>query len=87
MLLSFNDWVLVNTNYRCIVNHNELSDSVVIDVDTDKYIARFTVWDDKSCMSEIIKVDTGDYLINKRNEFNDLKELLYLFHTFNDLLN
>ncbi|WP_445582684.1 immunity protein TriTu family protein [Scandinavium lactucae] len=87
MLLNFNDWILKNTNYKCVVNNNELSDSIVIDVDTDKYIARFTVWDDKSCMSEIIEVNTGEYLINKRSEFNDLNELLCLFHIFNELLN
>lgn len=87
MLLDFQGWLYKSTDYKCVINNNELSDSLVIDVDSDQCIARFTVWDDQSCMSEIINVETNEYIINKRFEFNNLSELLAVFEGFRKLLN
>ncbi|HGB3501779.1 TPA: hypothetical protein ACIVCX_004567, partial [Salmonella enterica subsp. enterica serovar Wangata] len=60
MLRKFEHWLINNTSYSFSHNANTLSESMVIDIENEKYIARFTVWDDLSCMSEVMDVDTGD---------------------------
>lgn len=82
MLREFEFWINNNTLYGFSHNVNALSESTVIDVENEQYIARFTVWDDFSCMSEVMDVDTGIYKLNKRNEFLTLDELLNIFNIF-----
>ncbi|ECH9259086.1 hypothetical protein AVA06_001009 [Salmonella enterica subsp. enterica] len=82
MLNKFEQWVNKYTVHTVIYNNNELSNSIVIDFENDRYISRFTVWDDLSCMSEVMDVDTGLYKLNKRNEFSTFDELLDIFNIF-----
>ena len=82
MLNKFEQWVNKYTVYTVDYNKNELSNSIVIDFENDHYISRFTVWDDLSCMSEVLDVDTGLYKLNKRNEFSTFDELLDIFNVF-----
>ncbi|MWN90003.1 hypothetical protein GQ597_04685 [Gilliamella sp. Pra-s65] len=87
MLNKFKFWISKNTNYSYIYNKNDSSESIVIDFENDIYIGRFTVWDDLSCMSEIIDLNTNQYKINKREEFTSFNELLSIFRIFLDYLN
>ncbi|WP_423825856.1 immunity protein TriTu family protein, partial [Salmonella enterica] len=54
MLNKFKLWVSKHTDYTVIHNENDLSYSIIIDFEDDRYISRFTVWDDLSCMSEVM---------------------------------
>ncbi len=65
MLKKISDWILSNSHYEVKCNANDFTDSLVVDIDDDTKIARFTVWDDASCMLEIIDVETGNYIINE----------------------
>ncbi len=84
MLREFEIWLHAHTDYQSVYNKNELSDSMVIDFENDNYIARFTVWDDLSCMSEVMFADSGEYKLNKRNEFSNFEELLHYFKVFSE---
>lgn len=84
MLKEFELWLHTRTVYQSVYNQNELSDSMVIDFENDNYIARFTVWDDLSCMSEVMCADSGKYKLNKRNEFSNFDELLHYFNIFSE---
>ncbi|WP_435051185.1 immunity protein TriTu family protein [Escherichia coli] len=72
-------WVQKNTGHNIKSNANTLSTSIVIDFDNDIHIARFTGWDDLSCMSEVICVESGDYKLNQRNEFHTYDSLRIIF--------
>ncbi|WP_047685830.1 MULTISPECIES: hypothetical protein [Xenorhabdus] len=76
-------WIISNYNYPVIVNN----ESLVVDIDTDKNIARFTVWDDLSCVLEILDVDTEKYIINERRELSSDEEVIESFKEFHSLLN
>ncbi|MDC9605802.1 hypothetical protein [Xenorhabdus griffiniae] len=76
-------WIISNYNYPIIVNN----ESLVVDIDTDKNIARFTVWDDLSCVLEILDVDTEKYIINERRELSSDEEVIESFKEFHSLLN
>lgn len=82
ILAQFSLWIHENTGYNIKCNNNTLSTSIVIDFENDNYIARFTVWDDLSCMSEVICVETGDYKLNQRNEFHTYDSLMVIFNNF-----
>ncbi|WP_387465562.1 hypothetical protein [Photorhabdus sp. RM323S] len=82
MLVNFENWLREHENYKFVINNNELSDSLIIDIDEENCLARFTLWDDLSCMSEVINVSTGQYMLDKREEFNNLEELLIIFKEF-----
>lgn len=82
ILAKFILWVQENTDHNIKCNTNTLSTSIVIDFENDTYIARFTVWDDLSCMSEVICVETGDYKLNQRNELHDYESLRRIFNDF-----
>lgn len=82
MLNKFEQWVNQHTVHTVTYNKNELSNNIVIDFENDHYISRFIVWDDLSCISEVMDVDTGLYKLNKRNEFSTFDELLGIFNVF-----
>ncbi|EMI1450159.1 TPA: hypothetical protein ACKR0U_002050 [Proteus mirabilis] len=75
-----NLWITSNYDYPVIVN----TESLV--VDTDKSIARFTVWDDLSCMLEIMDIDTEKYILNERRELSSDEEVIKAFKEFHSLL-
>ena len=82
MLKKFERWVCEHTEFDAVYNKNELSENIVIDFDNERYICRFTLWDDLSCMSEIMDVDTETYKLNQRNEFSTFNELIEIFDFF-----
>ncbi|MDG0803658.1 immunity protein TriTu family protein [Pectobacterium polaris] len=87
MLNEINDWILSNSEFQVKMNQAEYNDSLVVDFENEDKIARFTVWDDKSCMLEVMLVDTGQYIINERNEFSEMSEVIVAFKRFVALLN
>ncbi|WP_323637277.1 hypothetical protein [Pectobacterium polaris] len=87
MLKEINDWILSNSEFQVKMNQAEYNDSLVVDFENEDKIARFTVWDDKSCMLEVMLVDTGQYIINERNEFSEMSEVVVAFKRFVALLN
>ncbi|MCC8466943.1 immunity protein TriTu family protein [Photorhabdus bodei] len=78
-----NLWITSNYDFPVIVN----AESLVVDIDTDKSIARFTVWDDLSCMLEIMDIDTEKYILNERRELSSDEEVIEAFKEFHSLLN
>ncbi|ALB53206.1 hypothetical protein AB8W28_15065 [Cronobacter universalis] len=84
MLENFECWVRKKTDLDLDIVHNknEYSESIVIDFDNDRFICRFTVWDDLSCMSEIMDAETGRYKLNQRDEFSSYNELIDIFNVF-----
>ncbi|KGA38964.1 hypothetical protein KU75_25570 [Pectobacterium odoriferum] len=86
MLNEIKDWILLNSAYQVVINQNDYADSLVVDFEDENNIARFTVWDDKSCMLEIINVDTEKYIINERRELSEITEIIESFKEFSDLL-
>lgn len=87
MLQDVKNWILSHGNYEVKINKNDFTDSLVVDLETEKQIARFIVWDDKSCTLEIIDVNTEQYIINERRELSDTKEIIEAFKEFSALLN
>ena len=87
MLLDVKNWILSHGDYEVKINSNDLTDSLVVDFEDDNKIARFIAWDDKSCMLEIIDVNTGQYIINDRRELSDTSEMIETFKEFTSLLN
>ncbi|MCS6726574.1 immunity protein TriTu family protein [Proteus mirabilis] len=77
-----NLWITSNYDYPVIVN----TESLVVDIDTDKSIARFTVWDGLSCMLEIMDIDTEKYILNERRELSSDEEVIKAFKEFHSLL-
>ena len=86
MLNKIKDWILLNSNYKVVINKNDYTDSLVFDFEDESKIARFTVWDDKSCMLEIMNIDTEKYIINERRELSGITEIIESFKEFIDLL-
>ncbi|HFZ4875833.1 immunity protein TriTu family protein [Serratia marcescens] len=86
MLKKISDWILSNSHYEVKYNANDFTDSLVVDIDDDTKIARFTVWDDAFCMLEIIDVETGNYIINERRELSDEETVIEGFKEFVSLL-
>nr|WP_019846702.1 MULTISPECIES: hypothetical protein [Dickeya]UJR53786.1 hypothetical protein J417_06820 [Dickeya zeae MS1] len=87
MLTEIKDWILSHSAHQVEINEGEYTSSLVVDFENENKIARFTVWDDKSCMLEIMDVDTEKYIINERRELSDTSEIINSFNEFNDLLN
>lgn len=79
-------WLKKNSSKKIDVINNKLSSSVVINVDDANNIARFTIWDDDSCVIEAININSGEYIINERHEIKAWGDFLRLFKKFNDLL-
>ncbi|MDE1485667.1 hypothetical protein KKJ06_20980 [Xenorhabdus bovienii] len=85
-ILTIKNWIVSNYGYEVIINNNDLTESLVVDIEDERNIARFTAWDDRSCMLEIINVDTEQYIINERRELASDDEILEAFKEFNNLL-
>ncbi|WP_458574178.1 immunity protein TriTu family protein [Lonsdalea quercina] len=86
MLQNVKSRILSHGDYEVKINNNDLTDSLVVDFENENKIARFTVWDDKSCMLEIMDVDTGQYIINDRRELSEIGEIIEAFKEFSSLL-
>ena len=79
MLNEFVSWMKAGYGYECVRHDHELTSSAVIDFENADVIGRFTVWDDFSCMSEVIEIATAAYRVNKRFEFSRPDELKEFF--------
>ncbi|MEI7343654.1 hypothetical protein WCT87_19480 [Pectobacterium brasiliense] len=86
MLNEIKDWILLNGTYHVVINKNDYTDSLVVDFEDESKIARFTVWDDKSCMLEIMSIDTEKYIVNERRELSRVSEIIESFKEFSALL-
>ncbi|GKV92364.1 hypothetical protein [Pectobacterium carotovorum] len=86
MLSEIKDWILSNSTHQVEINKNEYTCSLVVDFEDENNIARFTVWDDKSCMLEVMDIDTEKYIINERREFSEISEIIESFKEFNGLI-
>ncbi|WP_129544211.1 hypothetical protein [Serratia sp. 1D1416] len=86
MLKKISDWILSNSHYEVKYNVNDFTDTLVVDIDDDTKIARFSVWDDASCMLENIDVETGNYIINERRELSSEESVIEAFKEFVSLL-
>ncbi|KGA27993.1 MULTISPECIES: immunity protein TriTu family protein [Pectobacterium] len=87
MLVEIKNWILSNSTHQVEMNESEYTSSLVVDFENENKIARFTVWDDKSCMLEVMDVDTGGYIINERRELSEISEIIESFKEFNDFVN
>lgn len=69
----------------CIYAIHENTDyvhSMYVDIDNDTNLGRVTLWDDNSCVMEILHIETGNYLFSKRYEFTSFSELVEKFSNF-----
>ncbi|MFJ5359037.1 hypothetical protein [Pectobacterium sp. CHL-2024] len=87
MLIEIKNWILSNSTHQVEMNESEYTSSLAVDFENESKIARFTVWDDKSCMLEVIGIDTGKYIINERKELSEISEIIESFKDFNDFIN
>lgn len=86
MINEFMSWLENYTDFHYVHHKNEFVESLVIDYENEWLIARFTVWDDWSCVSEIIDVSTEQYKMNQRSIFSTFNKLLMVFQRFSDNL-
>lgn len=61
--------------------------SMYVDIDNDTNFGRVTLWDDNSCVMEIINIATGEYLLCERYELTSFDELIEKFNSFYSILN
>lgn len=87
MLDDIKNWILSHSDYEVRINNNELTTSLVVDFEDKNKIARFTVWDDKSCVLEIMDIDTEKYIINEGRELSGISEIIDSFKEFCSFLN
>jgi len=86
MLQEIENWILKNFDYNTRTNNNDYTNSLTIEFENKTRIARFTLWDDKSCMIEIINIDTEKYIINERRELENHSDIEASFKEFVNLL-
>lgn len=67
---------------QVVVNQYQLTESLVLDIDTVDKIGRFTVWDDYSCLLEVMATDNGRYLLQRRQQRHSLSDLIADFEHF-----
>lgn len=60
--------------------------SIYVDVDNDVNLGRVTLWDDGSCVMEILDIETEQCLLFKRYEFASFDELVKKFDYFYSVL-
>lgn len=60
--------------------------SIYVDIDNDINLGRVTLWDDNSCVMEILSIETGSCLFSERYEFTSFDEMIEEFHHFYSIL-
>ena len=60
--------------------------SMYVDIDSDTNLGRVTLWDDNSCVMEILNIETGNCLLCERYEFTSFDELIEKFNNFYSIL-
>lgn len=56
--------------------------SMYLDIDNDVNLGRITLWDDKSCVMEVINIKTEQYLLSERYDSLSFDELIKKFDIF-----
>ena len=51
------------------------ANSIVVEVADERFIARFTVWEDGSFVAEVIDLETERFVLNERVECDDISQL------------
>lgn len=82
MLSEVIGWLKVNSNHEFIFNDEELTKSIIVDIDNDENLARFIFWDDNSCMLESMNVNTGEYILNERKDLSCFEEFIEAYRKF-----
>lgn len=57
-----------------------------VDIDNDTNYGRVTLWDDNSCVMEILNTKTENCLLCERYEFTQFDELIEKFNNFYSIL-
>lgn len=60
--------------------------SMYVDIDSDTNLGRVTLWDDNSCVMEILNIETENCLLCERYEFTSFDELIEKFNNFYSIL-
>ena len=60
--------------------------SMYVDIDNDTNLGRVTLWDDNSCVMEILNTKTENCLLCERSEFTQFDELIEKFNNFYSIL-
>lgn len=60
--------------------------SMYVDLDNGTNLGRVTLWDDNSCVMEILNIKTENYLLCERYEFTSFDELIEKFNNFYSIL-
>ncbi|CEN33445.1 immunity protein TriTu family protein [Capnocytophaga cynodegmi] len=91
-IFKFRDW-LVKTekhsnlepeiSYIHFQENETRTKSIVIDLTNDKYVGRFTMWEDDSCVTELIEIETESNILFDRFDFSNLEDFK---HKYNELL-
>lgn len=78
------------SNQPCIYKIHEINEeyvhSMYVDIDNDTDLGRVTLWDDNSCVMEIINIETENDLLCERYEFSSINELIEKFDNFYSIL-
>ncbi|KAA8995607.1 hypothetical protein FJU30_23895 [Affinibrenneria salicis] len=82
MLEQIKDEILARGDYAVKIHKNDFTQSLVVDIENESDIARFTLWDDGSCMMEIIDVASGQYILDERRTLLDMAEIIACFNMF-----
>lgn len=76
-------------NQSCIYEIHENKTyvhSMYVDFDNDFNLGRMTLWEDNSCVMEILNIETGNSLFSERYEFTLFDELLKEYQKFYSIL-
>lgn len=57
-----------------------------VDIDNNINLGRVTLWEDNSCVMEVLHIATGNNLFSKRYEFTSFSELVEKFCNFYTML-
>lgn len=77
------------TNKSCTYTIHENTNhvhSMYVDIDNDINLGRITLWDDNSCVMEILSIETENCLFSERTELTSFDELVEKFDNFYSIL-
>jgi len=60
--------------------------SMYVDLDNGTNLGRVTLWDDNSCVMEILSIETGSCVFSDRYEFSSFDKLVEKFNNFYSIL-
>ncbi len=90
----FYDWLLVQSysdeikiditplHFNEVMDNEQLKETICIDIENDKYLGKFVIWDDNSCFYELMDIKTTSTILHDRIDFNSLNELKSIYNNF-----